>query len=131
VSGELTYAAAGELLERYATAWSTFDGDLLTAIHTEHQESREDPFEPPLVGHNALREALLDAARDEEQVEFTFERHWVVDRTILAPWHASYVDRERRTRVRMAGFSTFEIADDGRIARSRSWSMSRADTPAG
>ena len=130
MSAELSYSAAEELLERYARAWTEFDGDLIVAIHTEDQESHEDPFEPPLVGHNALREALLHAARVEEQVEFTFERHWVVERTILAPWHASYVDRESRARVRMAGFAVFEISDDGRIAKGRSWSTSRAETPA-
>lgn len=126
---ELGYAAAADLLERYARAWAEHDGDALVALHTPDAESFEDPFEPPLVGHNALRQALLDAAEVEEQVEFTFERHWVVGQTILAPWHASYVDRNDRTRVRLAGFATFETADDGRISRARFW-QHRAVTPA-
>ncbi|MEO7663515.1 MAG: nuclear transport factor 2 family protein, partial [Candidatus Limnocylindrales bacterium] len=126
----LTHETAATLLERYATAWADHDGDAFVALHTEDAESVEDPFKPPLVGSNALRQRLLDAAEAEEQVEFTFERHWVVAPTILAPWHASYVDRDSRARVRMAGFATFEIADDGRIRRARFWS-NRAETPAG
>lgn len=126
----LDHEWAATLLERYAAARADHDGDALVALHTEGAESVRDPFEPPLVGHNAIRRALLDAAESEEQVEFVFERHWVVASTILAPWHASYVDRDSRARVRMAGFATFEIAVDGRISRARFWS-NRAETPAG
>jgi hypothetical protein len=93
-------------------------------------EAQARPFEPPLAGHNAIRQWLLDASQIEEQVEFVFERHWVVAPTILAAWHASYVHRQTRARVRFAGFATFEIAQDGRIGRARYW-YNRADTPAG
>ena len=87
---------------------------------TDDAEFREDPFEPPLVGHNAVRAYLLRTAELQEQVEFTAERHWVVDPTILVAWHASYVARESRATVRLAGFMTLEMRD-GRIARLRQW----------
>jgi len=127
---DLTYAAAGELLDRYATAVTSFDGDLLVGLHTEDAESFEDPFASPLAGHNEIRARLLERSTVEEQVEFVFERHWVVAPTILAAWHASYVNGQTRARVRRIGFATFEIADDGRIRRARYW-YNRAETPAG
>lgn len=126
----LTYASAGALLERYARAWCDFDGDAFVDLHTSGAESHADPFQTPLVGHNAIRRNLLAASEFQEQVEFVFERHWVVPPTILAAWHASYVHRRTRARVRLAGFATFEIADDGRISRARQW-YNRAETPAG
>ena len=126
----LRYAEAGALLDRYADAWSAGDGDAFIDLHTADAETHADPFAPALVGHNALRRRLLDALATEEQVELIFERHWVVPPTILAAWHASYVDRQTRARVRFAGFATFEIADDGRISRARYW-YNRAETPAG
>jgi ketosteroid isomerase-like protein len=129
LTSTVSYASAGRLLERYARAWMDHDGDAFLELHAPDAESVEDPFEPPLVGHNALRQGLLAAAEVEEQVEFTFERHWVVAPTVLAAWHASYIDRDSRARVRMAGFATFELADDGRIRRARFWS-NRAETPA-
>ena len=95
----------------------------------EDAEYHEDPFEPPLVGHNALRAYLLEAAEAQDQVEMTVERHWVVGPTVLAAWHAGYVRRTDRSRVRLAGFMTLEIADDGRIARFREW-WHRRETPA-
>jgi hypothetical protein len=124
----IDYAAGGELLEAMARAWVAFDGDAWVDLFTEDAESHQDPFGPPLVGHNALRADLLHASEVEEQVEFTIERHWVVPPTILAAWHLSYVHRDTRSRVRLAGFVTLEVAADGRIARARWW-YNRHETP--
>ena len=71
----IDYAAAGVWLEAYGTAWQTFDGDAWVALFTEDAEYHNDPFEPPLVGHNALRAYLLDAAASQRDVAFTVERH--------------------------------------------------------
>jgi ketosteroid isomerase-like protein len=127
---ELDHATAGDLLDRFAQARQTFDGDAWTDLFTEDVEYREDPFEPPLVGKNAVRAYLLDASERQEQVVFTVERHWVVDPTILFAWHASLVLRSDRTRVQLAGFMTLEISD-GRIARLREWYHRRATPAAG
>jgi ketosteroid isomerase-like protein len=116
----IDYAAAGDLLERYGRAWETFDGDDWVDLFTDDVEYHEDPFESPLVGHNAIRAYLLEAAEREAEVTFTVERHWVVDPTILAAWHAAYVQRSDRAQVRLAGFMTLEIRD-GKIARLREW----------
>jgi hypothetical protein len=126
----LNYAAAGDLLERYARAWCSWDGDAFVDLHSPDAESRDDPFEPAIVGHNALRANLLAASEFEDAVELTFERHWVVPPTILAAWHASYVHRVTRARVRLVGFVTFEIGDDGRIRTGRFW-YNRQETAAG
>ena len=117
----LDHAAGGELLERYRHAWETFDGDAWVDLFAEEAEYHEDPFEPPLVGHNALRAYLLEAADAQDQLEMTVERHWVVGPTVLAAWHASFVQRSDRARVRIAGFMTLEIDDDGRVRRFREW----------
>ena len=109
------------MLERYRRAWETFDGDAWTDLFTEDVEYAEDPFEPPMAGRNALRAYLVDAGERQEQVEVTIERHWVVCSTVLAAWHAGYIRRSDRARVRLAGFMTMELADDGRIARFREW----------
>lgn len=117
----IDYAAAGELLERYARACETRDGDDWVALFSEHAEYHEDPFEQPMVGHNALRAYLLRAAESTEQSEFTVERHWVVGSTVLASWHGSFIRRRDGARVRLAGFMTLEVGPDGRIDRFREW----------
>lgn len=127
----LDHAAGEDLLDRYGRAWMTFDGDAWTDLFTDDVEYREDPFEPALVGHNAVRAYLLEAAERQRDVEFTVERHWVAGSTVLAAWHASYVRQADEARVRLAGFLTMEVADDGRIARFREWWHRRESTGAG
>jgi len=121
-------ASAGDLLDRYKRAWETFDGDAWTDLFTEDAEYHADPFEPPLVGSNAIRAYLVEASRTQDQVDLTVERHWVVGPTVLAAWHASHIRLPTRVRVRLAGFMTLEIVDDGRIGRFREW-WHRRETP--
>lgn len=127
----LDYAAAADLLERYGRAWQSFDGDSWTDLFTDDIEYHEDPFERPMVGHNAVRAYLLEASAAQRDVEFTVERHWVSGSTVLASWHASYIRGTDDARVRLAGFLTMEIADGGRIARFREWWHRRESTAAG
>jgi ketosteroid isomerase-like protein len=115
------YAAAGELLAAYGRAWESFDGDSWVALFTEDAEYHNDPFGPPIVGHNALRAYLLEAAGSQRDVEFSVERHWVSTTTVLAAWQVSFIRRSTGKLVRIAGFMTMELAGDGRIARFRDW----------
>ncbi|HET9458196.1 MAG TPA: nuclear transport factor 2 family protein [Candidatus Limnocylindrales bacterium] len=123
------YAAAGDLLERYGRAWEAFDGDAWVELFTHDVEYHADPFEEPLIGRNAVRAYLRDAASRQGEVDFTVERHWFVDPTVLAAWHAAYLRQADRARVRLIGFMTLEMRD-GRIARLREW-YHRRETPAG
>ena len=124
----MDHASAGDLLDRYKRAWETFDGDAWTELFVEDVEYHEDPFESPLVGSNAVRAYLLEAAERQDQVEMTVERHWAAGDTVLAAWHASFVRVPDRSRVRLAGFMTLDVAGDGRIRRFREW-WHRHETP--
>ena len=117
----IDYATADDLLAAYGRAWETFDGDAWVAIFSDEAEYHNDPFGPPLVGHNALRAYLLAAAERQRDVEFTVERHWVSSATVLAAWHAAYVGRSSGGLVRVTGFLTMDVAEDGRIERFREW----------
>ena len=117
----IDYAAAGDLLAAYGSAWETFDGDALVAIFTDEAEYHSDPFGPPIVGHNALRAYLLDAAASQRDVDFTVERHWVSGSTVLAAWHVSFGRSSTGQLVRLAGFMTMDVAHNGRIDRFREW----------
>jgi ketosteroid isomerase-like protein len=119
----IDYAAAGELLKAYGHAWVAFDGDAWVAIFGDDAEYHNDPFGPPMVGHNALRAYLLDAAVSQRDVEFTVERHWVSGATVLAAWHVSFIRRSTGRQVRLAGFMTLDVARDGRIDRFREWAQ--------
>ena len=119
----IDYAAAGDLLVAYGEAWRTFDGDAWVALFTEDAEYHNEPFEPPLVGHNPLRAYLLEVAGSQRDVEFTVERHWVSGTTVLAAWQVAFVKRATGQLVRLAGFLTAEVAPDSRINRFREWAQ--------
>ena len=68
-----------------------FDGDAWVDLFTDDVEYDEDPFEPPLVGHNAVRAYLLEAAERQERGSTSpSSATGSSGATILAAWHASY-----------------------------------------
>ena len=123
----IDYAAAATCSSAYGRAWATFDGDAWVALFTDDAEYHEDPFGAPLVGHNALRAYLLDAAASQT-------RGRVHGRAALGLGHdgprrlaRAFVRQRRSARVaRIAGFLTAEVASDGRISRFREWTTARA-----
>jgi hypothetical protein len=126
----ISYPWAGEWLERYVKARTRFEGDAFLALFSEDAEFRPDPFEAPLTGALAIRAYLNRRAEAEDDVDLTVERHWVSGATILAPWHASFMQLpERRLRVRVAGFLTAEIKSE-RCTRLRVWAVSKPNLQA-
>jgi len=119
----IDYAAAGDLLTAFGQALTSFDGDAWVELFTDDAEYHEDPFGAPLVGHNALRSYMLKTAEARRDVEFTVERHWVSEPTVLAAWQMTFAPRGGGDLVRIAGFMTAEIVPDGRIARYRQWTQ--------
>jgi ketosteroid isomerase-like protein len=127
----IDYAEAGELLADFARAYETFDGDLVVSLFSADAEYHEDPFSPPIVGHNAIRAYWLASAETQDQVEFTIERHLVSGDTIVAIWHLSYLLREDGGRRRASGALVLDTRN-GVIERLREWwHERRADTVGG
>jgi len=116
----VSYQDGAELLERLVAARTAHDGDAFIDVFAEFAEVRLDPFADPLVGHNALRAYLNEAAEAETEYELTIERHWVSGDAVLAAWHASWVPVPTRTRTRVAGFLVAEVRD-GVVVRLRQW----------
>jgi hypothetical protein len=121
----IAYADAHDLLARLVAARSRYDGDLLVEQFTDACEVVLDPFEPALVGHNALRAYLNDAAGAERWFDLAIERHWVSGSTVLAAWHASWNRVSDEAKVRQAGFLSADVGEGGRIARLKLWTVSR------
>ncbi|HVA85456.1 MAG TPA: nuclear transport factor 2 family protein [Candidatus Saccharimonadales bacterium] len=118
------YADGGEWLAAFVRAETTGDGDAFVTLFTDDVELQADPFDAPLVGHNAIRAYLGSLALAETQLDVTMERHWVSGATILAAWHATFVRATDRAHVRQAGFLTAEIRS-GRCTRLRLWTLIR------
>ncbi|CAN5494317.1 MAG: nuclear transport factor 2 family protein [Chloroflexi bacterium] len=118
---DLTHGDAQDLLESYKQAWEQRDPEQAVALFSEHAEYREEPFEEPLIGANAIRAYWNEAAATQVHVEFDAENIWVRGRTVLASWHAAYTRRSNAERIRLRGFMTLEVDDAGKVWRFREW----------
>ena len=120
-----THGDAQDLLDRYKEAWEKRSPDLALELYSRDAEMRLDPFDEAASRLNAIREIWNDVAATQDHVEFDAERIWVVERTVLASWHAAFTRRSNSERVRIRGFTTFELDGTGLIQRQRQWAESR------
>jgi SnoaL-like domain len=120
----VTYVAAGEWLELFVRARQEGDGDSLVDLFSPSAELQPDPFDAPLIGHNAIRAYFGGLGEQQTQLDLTIERHWASGSTILAAWHAGYVRRSDQAHIRQAGVLTAELRA-GRCIRLRLWTLSR------
>lgn len=118
---DLSHGEAQDLLEEYKRAWESRDPDAAVELFSPEAEYREDPFEEPLRGANAIRAYWNEAAEAQVHVEFDAERIWVSGRTVLASWHAAFTRRATAQRVRLRGFMTLEVDERGKVWRFREW----------
>jgi hypothetical protein len=114
------YAWAGDFLDRWVDARVQHNISGFVELLAEDATFQPDPFLAPLEGTNAIRAYFLQRADEEADLDLTIERHWVSGATILATWHASYLRRPDRGRVREAGVLVAEIRS-GRGLRLRLW----------
>ena len=121
----LTHGDAQDFLERYKRAWESLSPDHALRLYRDDAEFRLDPFDEPARGQNEIRAIWNDVAATQVNVEFDAERTWVAGQAILTSWHAAFTRRATAERIRIRGFSTFELDDAGLIERARQWASSR------
>lgn len=121
----LTPGDGQDVLARFKHARERRDPDAMLALFTETAEVRLDPFGTELHGTLGLRAHWNEVAATQTAVEFDAERIWVSGRTVLASWHEAHTRQASEERVRVRGFSTMELDEDGLIVRMRTWPVER------
>ena len=61
-----------EWLERYRKAWIERDADLAGSLFTEDAIYREQPFQKPFVGRDAIRQYWYTVTRGQSAIELTY-----------------------------------------------------------
>jgi hypothetical protein len=122
---ELTHGAAQDLLAELKRGWEGRLPDVIVDLFAADADYRESPFTQALAGHNAIRQRWNDICARQVNVDFDPERIWVNGATVLTSWHAAYTRRKTAERVRVRGFTTLELNDEGKVWRMRQWPVSR------
>jgi uncharacterized protein (TIGR02246 family) len=121
----LTPGDGQDLFARFKQAREQRDPDAMLELYAEEAVYDPDPFASSLQGANAIRAHWNAVAAEQIHVDVDAERIWVSGPTVLASWHAAFTRVDTAVRVRVRGFSTMELADDGSILRMRDWSSTR------
>jgi ketosteroid isomerase-like protein len=100
----LTASEAEAWLAAYGRAWADGDADAVLRLFTPHAEYRETPFDPPMVGHAAIRRYWQEgAAEGQHDVRFGFTLWSVQGAEAYAHWTASFTRAATGEPVRLDG----------------------------
>ena len=121
----LTHGDGQDLLASYKRGLEKRDPDALMGLFHDDAELRPDPFAEEMSGSNSIRAYWNEVCATQAHVEFDAERIWVSGATVLASWHAAFTRRRTAERVRVRGFMTLELDDDGLVRRARQWPNER------
>lgn len=122
---QLTHGDAQDLLATWKRGWETRNPDVIVELFDRDADYRPQPFVEPQMGVNAIRAHWNDIAASQANIDFDAEHIWVSGSAVLSSWHAAYTLRRTGERIRVYGFMTFELGDDGRVRRFRQWPIER------
>ncbi len=118
----MTETHARALIDIYATAWETRDPELILTIFTE-DATYHDPRERKNVGIEEIKRywetKVVDGQKD---ITFELLNVWVPEpgNTVIAEWHATFIDTKRNVHVDMVEVAIFE-ARDGKFSSLREY----------
>jgi len=96
-----------KLLNIYGEAWMKRDADLILSIFTS-DATYNDPKEPENHGHEGIRDYWIKKVIGEQKdIEFKLLNVWVDDNTVIAEWHADFIDIKRNLKIKMDEVAIF------------------------
>jgi SnoaL-like domain len=122
---QLTHGDAEDLLATWKRGWETRNPDLIVELFDRDADYRPGPFVEPFTGTNAIRAHWNEIVAAQAHIDFDAEHTWVSGSAVLTSWHAAYTVRRTGERIRVYGFMTFELGDNGRVRRFRQWPVER------
>lgn len=123
---ELTHGDAQDLLASWKRGWQARNPDLIVDLFDENADYRAGPFADTLSGTVAIRALWNEIVASQVHVDFDAENIWSVGRTVLASWHAAYTIAATAERIRVNGFMTAELNEQGLIQRLRQWPIEKS-----
>jgi ketosteroid isomerase-like protein len=108
----MTKETALKLIEIYGKAWETRDPELIITIFTE-EATYNDPKEPENIGRDAIKKYWeTKVIGEQKDIKFTLLHLWVDGDTVIAEWHATFIDIKRNLHIDMTEVAIFGVKDE-------------------
>ena len=110
-------------LQGYRRAWIERDADLAATLFTADAIYREQPFQEPFVGREAIRRYWHDVTRSQSAIELRYGTPLATGRRLAVEWWANLLNDG--SPVTLAGEFLLTFADNGQCRELREyWAMS-------
>lgn len=117
-------------LDAYGLAWQQGDAKAVMALFAPGASYHETPFDPPLVGLDAIHDYWkAGAGQSQADVVFNYDVLSVAGDLGLAHWRATFVRLPAGAAVRLDGALAARFDSGGRCTEFREW-WHRQETPA-
>lgn len=119
-------------LERYRRAWIERDADAAAALFTQDAIYREQPFEEPFAGQDAIRRYWSNVTRGQSAIELRYGAPVAEGRRVAVEWWANLLNDGAP--LTLAGEFLLLFDEDGRCRELREYwvlTPARVQPPAG
>lgn len=114
-------------METYKRAWETRDAALVLSVFTEDAAYQESPFNPPLLGHAAIRRYWEEATGSHRDIDFRWQPLVSDGNLHVVEWSASFTRTTSGKLVELRGVMILELLGE-RIFRFREYWLRRDNT---
>lgn len=117
----LTHSQFGEWLEQYGRASAANDPQASAELFTQDAEYYETPFDPPLIGREAIYRYWERGAQTLKDKDSAYEVLAVQDGRGLARWRAQFTVSQTGRRMALDCAFLVEFDETGRCRVFREW----------
>jgi SnoaL-like domain len=124
--------AYADWLARYRRAWMERDADAASRLFTQDATYREQPFQAPFVGREAIRSYWAAVTASQTSVELRYGKAIVDGRRLAVEWWANLQNNDAP--LTLAGEFLLSFAETGECRELREYwvlSQGRVDPPPG
>lgn len=108
-AGRLTARTAQRFLGQYKEAWEARNADQAANLFTRDAQYWENPFGPPILGREAIREYWKSATSKQEDIHFKVRNSFLQKYSFAIDWKCAYRSLPGGERRELAGIMIAEF----------------------
>lgn len=108
-------------LHRLGQAWEQADAEMAAALFDEQVVYQENPFDPPIVGYEAVRQYWLENLSTQRDIKFGGEVVALDGDVGVVNWRVEFVRTATGARILLDGVSVGRFNSDIKPVEWREW----------